>query len=50
MELVPVGSREESARGIAEALARVQPTQPVDFSLDAVARDLDAAYAQAVAA
>ncbi len=49
MELVPVGSREESARGIAEALARVQPTQPVDFGLDAVARDLDAAYAQAVA-
>jgi len=48
MELVPVGSREESARGIAEALARVQPREPVDFGLDAVARDLDAAYTQAV--
>jgi glycosyltransferase involved in cell wall biosynthesis len=48
MELVPVGSPELAARGIAAALGRVQPAQPVDFGLDAVARDLDAAYAQAV--
>jgi len=47
---VPVGSPEESARGIADALARVQPGEPVDFGLEAVARDLDAAYTQAVAA
>jgi glycosyltransferase involved in cell wall biosynthesis len=50
MELVRVGSRDMCARGIASALARVQPAAPVAFGLDAVARDLRAAYAQAVAA
>jgi glycosyltransferase involved in cell wall biosynthesis len=49
MELVPVGSRAACAGGIAAALARVRPTQPLEFGLDAVARDLSAAYARAVA-
>jgi len=49
MELVPVGSREACARGIAAALGRVRPTRPLEFGLDAVARDLGAAYARAVA-
>jgi glycosyltransferase involved in cell wall biosynthesis len=50
MELVPVGSPDSCARGIAAALGRVQPSAPVQFGLDAVARDLRAAYAKAVAA
>jgi hypothetical protein len=35
--------------GIAAALGRVRPTRPLDFGLDALARDLGAAYARAVA-
>jgi glycosyltransferase involved in cell wall biosynthesis len=50
MELVPVGSPDACARGIAAALGRVRPSAPVEFGLDAVARDLRTAYAKAVAA
>ena len=50
MELVRVGSPEECARGIAAALGRVSPLQPLDLGLEGVARDLGAAYARAVAA
>jgi glycosyltransferase involved in cell wall biosynthesis len=50
IELVRVGSRDECARAIAAALGRVRPAQPVEFGLDAVARDLQAAYSRAVAA
>jgi glycosyltransferase involved in cell wall biosynthesis len=50
MELVPVGSSDACARGIAAALGRVRPARPVRFGLDEVARDLQAAYAKAVAA
>jgi glycosyltransferase involved in cell wall biosynthesis len=50
IELVPVGTPEACARGIAAALDRVRPSAPVAFGLDAVARDLRAAYTKAVAA
>ena len=50
IELVPVGSPEACARGIAAALGRARPSAPVEFGLDAVARDLRAAYVKAVAA
>jgi glycosyltransferase involved in cell wall biosynthesis len=49
IELVPVGSPRACAEGIAAALRRVAPTQPLAFGLDAVARDLGIAYARAVA-